>query len=79
MMIYSPEGRPVVVDLCKLSGSSVNAWWYDPRTGEANRIEFSADQRQRFVPPFSGRRNDWVLVLDDARVRRARSHRGCRD
>jgi hypothetical protein len=68
MMLYLPLGQPVVVDLQKISGSKAKAWWYDPRTGhtEPVGIAFATNQSQKFVPPSSGRGNDWVLVLDDA-------------
>lgn len=68
VMIYLPLGQQVWVDMNKLSGSSAIAWWYDPRTGKSTRIEgrFQTNRHQRFVPPSSGRSNDWVLVLDDA-------------
>jgi len=66
-MIYLPQGQPVTVDLTKLSGSTVFAWWFDPRTGNATRIEgtFGTNQSQRLVPPTSGPEQDWVLVIDD--------------
>jgi hypothetical protein len=68
MMVYLAEGQPVTVDMIKLSGSSANAWWFDPRTGKATKIEgsFPTNHEQRFWPPSIGRGNDWVLVLDDA-------------
>jgi Putative collagen-binding domain of a collagenase len=68
MMIYLAEGQSVTVDMIQLSGISSNAWWYDPRTGNAARIEgsFPTNHQQRFVPPSQGPGNDWVLVLDDA-------------
>jgi len=66
-MIYLAEGQPVTVDMIKLSRTSANAWWYDPRTGKATKIEgsFPTNHQQRFTPPSSGRGNDWVLVLDE--------------
>jgi hypothetical protein len=68
MMVYLPLGQPVTVDLTKLSGLKAEASWFDPRTGTSKRVEdsFSTNQLRRFVPPSSGRGNDWVLVLDDA-------------
>ena len=55
------------MDLSKLSGDALDAWWYDPRTGVAERISgaFSpADGEHEFTCPLGG--PDWVLVLDDA-------------
>lgn len=66
--LYLPTGRPVEVDLSRLSGERVRAWWFDPRTGEAREAgEFARQGTRTFTPPGpQGRGNDWVLVLDDA-------------
>jgi hypothetical protein len=66
--VYVPTGRPVTVDLGRLSGARVRAWWYDPRTGAAQAIgEWPREGRREFAPPGApGRGNDWVLVLDDS-------------
>jgi len=64
--IYSPLGQPVTVNLEKLSGEKVKAWWYDPRHGTANQIDvFPKKGTREFKPPIQGKGNDWVLVLDD--------------
>jgi len=66
-MVYAPVGRPFTVTLDALSGDTVKAWWYDPRTGEATAIgEFPRDGTRSFTPPTPGELLDWVLVLDDA-------------
>ena len=65
--IYIPTGKPVQVDGSKLSGSSIRAWWYNPREGSAALIGiYSRKNELKFNPPSSGRGCDWVLVLDDA-------------
>jgi hypothetical protein len=66
-MVYLPTGRPVSVNLEKLSGNTVSAWWFDPRRGTARRIgSFERNGEREFVPPSEGEDHDWVLVLDDA-------------
>jgi len=61
---YMPTARPITVNLTKLCGTRVIAWWYDPRTGEAQPAgEFPAAGSREFAPPGEG---DWALVLDDA-------------
>lgn len=66
-MVYTPGGRPFEVDLEKLSGATVRAWWFDPRTGAAELAgEFPRVGRRTFAPPTPGELLDWVLVLDDA-------------
>ena len=69
VMIYSPQGEPVSVDLNKIAGSSAVAWWFDPRTGTATRIDtFATGRAQSFSPPSKGAEEDWVLVLDDEKA-----------
>ena len=68
--IYIPNGKPVSVDLARLSAASLKAWWYDPRDGAANPAgNFPNRGVQLFSPPSAragAAANDWVLVLDDA-------------
>ncbi len=68
--VSTPTGRPFAVALGTLSGETVEASWYDPRTGQAHpagtrRIVGTA----AFAPPASGPKDDWILVLDDAERR----------
>ena len=66
-LVYAPVGRSFKVRMDKISGSTVNAWWFDPRDGTAKRIgEFPNTGEREFVPPMPGEALDWVLVLDDA-------------
>lgn len=62
--VYIPKaGQQVEVDLCQLAGR-VQAYWYDPRSGEVSPIgEFTNKTSQVFTSPIGG--PDWVLVLDD--------------
>lgn len=65
--IYSTTGKPITVNMGKISGKEVKATWYDPRTGVSTRIgKFTNSGFKLFTPPSSGRDNDWVLILDDA-------------
>jgi len=67
LMAYTYTGREFTVQMGKISGKNVNAWWYDTRTGESIKIgEFANTGSVRFDPPgvkYNG--NDWVLVLDN--------------
>ena len=66
-MVYSPVGRKFKVHMDKVTGGTVKAWWFNPRTGEAKPIgEFSNTGEREFMPPDPGEQLDWVLVLDDA-------------
>lgn len=66
-MIYAPVGRKFSVNLDKLSGAKVKAWWFNPRTGKPHAIgTFAKSGVREFTPPDHGEMIDWVLVLDDA-------------
>jgi hypothetical protein len=66
-MVYAPVGRPFTVRMSKITGSSVVAWWFDPRTGKATRIgTFPNTGERSFTPPNLCEMNEWVLTLDDA-------------
>lgn len=66
-MLYTPTGRPLDVNLQRLSPGRVRASWFDPRTGGAF-VEGSYESvgTHMFVPPVKqmGDGNDFVLVLD---------------
>jgi len=75
-LVYSTMGRAFDIDVSKMSGDTINAWWYSPRDGllYEERMEqvhvpfatFEAKGPRTFEPPSSGQHQDWVLVLDDA-------------
>jgi len=65
--IYTPTGKTFTVRMGGISGRTVKAQWYDPRTGACTAIGvFPNSGSQRFTPPTTGAESDWVLVLDDA-------------
>ncbi len=66
-MVYAPIGRTFRVNMDKISGGKVQAWWFNPRNGEATAIgEYPNTGQRSFTPPDKGEDLDWVLVLDDA-------------
>lgn len=63
--IYLPGDQAVHIDLTKLSGGALTAYWYDTRNGEATRIDdFAKTASHEFTPPDASVAG-WVLVLDD--------------
>ena len=67
VFVYSAQGRPFTVNMGKVSGEEVKAWWYNPRTGTNREIAlFENTGTREFVCPSEGFGSDWVLVLDDA-------------
>ncbi len=64
--VYSAQGRKFTVNMGKISGARVKAWWYNPRTGTASVIDtFENSGVQEFTCPSEGFGSDWVLALDD--------------
>jgi hypothetical protein len=67
-MFYSGHGRAIKVNLGKISGAKIRAWWYNPRNGSATEIgEYdNSGSREFTAPSHAGFGADWILVLDDA-------------
>ena len=67
VIIYSSFGAPVHLRMEKMASDYLNGYWYNPREGKSIPIPAFKNNRkvQAFVPPSSGSRTDWVLVLDD--------------
>lgn len=76
LFVYVPQGNALTLKMGVISGQTVNAWWFDPRSGNAIKIGTidNTGEKSFQVPPMSkelawlktGRGCDWVLVLDDA-------------
>ena len=64
IIAYLTAARTITVDLAKMSARNANAWWFNPRTGEATKVAtIKTGAPEKFTPPGEG---DWALVLDDA-------------
>lgn len=63
--VYIPDGRAVSVNMAKIGGT-VQASWFDPRTGVFTAIgQFANSGTQSFdAPGTTETGNDWILVLD---------------
>ncbi len=67
LFVYSAQGRPFTVNMGRISGENLKAWWFNPRSGTAREIGFYPNAGTReFSCPSEGFGSDWVLVLDDA-------------
>jgi Putative collagen-binding domain of a collagenase len=66
--IYSATGHSFTVNMGRITGSQVKAYWFDPKNGKVTFIGRFANSGQRtFHPPITpGRGSDMVLILDDA-------------
>jgi len=67
--IYFPENdQSATINLIRLRGEILRAWWYDPRTGVATLIgDIDKKDMREFRSPPNG--PDWVLVLDNAAMK----------
>jgi len=68
LIAYSPYGTPLTIEMGTLEDAEATAYWFDPRTGEAEPIgTVEASGTRTFDPPGpQGRGRDWVLVVDAA-------------
>ena len=67
LFVYSSQGKPVSVNLGKISGGDASGFWYNPRNGETKDVgKFQNAGQKTFSPPSTGYGQDWILVVDDA-------------
>ena len=77
MMVYSTNGSAFTLDLSRMPGKVLKAWWYNPRDGKlysgknlVTNKPFETLQKNAaisFDPPGDmGPDHDWILVIDDA-------------
>lgn len=65
MIVYLPENESIDITMGKISGRKINAWWFDPRTGDYVNIgKVRNNGSYTFKTPNAEK--DWVLILDDA-------------
>lgn len=62
---YYHDNRTMTFDLSRISGTNVQAWWFNPANGQATDAgTFPASGTQAFAAPSGN--TDWILVLDNA-------------
>jgi hypothetical protein len=65
-LIYNAKGKEMTVNMGKISGEKVMAYWFNPRNGEVKDAgSFANKGQQKFKPATEGYNQDWVLILDD--------------
>ena len=68
VMVYFTKHRRVLLSTACIGGQTLRGWWFNPRDGQAQAIgEMENDGLLDIAPPTEGEKEDWVLVLDDAR------------
>jgi len=65
-MVYTYNGRNILVHMDKIAGGPVKATWFNPRDGSETKIgTFPNSGIREFDPPGEPTDgNDWILVLD---------------
>lgn len=66
IIAYMPSKRTLTVDLTKITGTQVKAWWFNPNPdspGTSLIGTYPTTGPQSFTPASNG---DWVLVIDNA-------------
>jgi hypothetical protein len=67
LFVYTSAGIAVTVNLARISGPRVKAYWYNPRNGTSTEIgTFENSGAREFRPQYEGLGSDWALVVDDA-------------
>ncbi len=68
LMVYNYTGRPMQIDLTKITGSKKKAWWYNPVTGVYSYIGEFDNGVATFTPitASAAKDKDIVLVVTDA-------------
>jgi len=63
--VYTWTGRLMTINMGKITGNQVNAYWFNPSTGKTEIIgSFKNKGIQSFDPPGEPKDgNDWVLIL----------------
>lgn len=65
---YSSEGQVINFVPENMNGENFKLTWFDPRTGIEIKMSKIYDKSEApfppFLPPSSGRGNDWVLIID---------------
>jgi hypothetical protein len=69
MLVYASVGQKLNINLSEMENGAI-ASWYNPRNGKVTKMgKIENENSYQFVPPTSGRGNDWLLVLDDPKAR----------
>jgi hypothetical protein len=67
IFVYSALGKPFNVNMGKITGNKVLAYWFNPRNGEVSEgVSYENKGIIQFIPPSLGYGLDWILVLDDS-------------
>ena len=67
LMAYFPKHQRATLNTSILTGTTLTAAWFNPRSGESSAIgEMANSGTAEFEPPTKVDGEDWVLIVDDA-------------
>jgi hypothetical protein len=70
IFVYNYTGTKFSINMGRISGDSVNVWWFNPRNGEKLYLgNYINSGVREFLPPgktMDG--NDWVLIIADENI-----------
>ncbi|QHT71860.1 DUF4038 domain-containing protein [Rhodocytophaga rosea] len=70
ILVYLPLTKEIELDMSGISSKRIIAWWYNPKTGDAQKIgTLNKKTLMKFEPTQEPDHSDWVLVLDDAEMK----------
>lgn len=69
IMVYTYMGRTIKIQMGKIEGSTVGAYWFNPQTGQNSQIGIYENKGEKeFDPPGEEKiGNDWVLILQSVK------------
>ena len=66
IIVYTPLGNMITVDISVMNTDSVKAFWFNPRSGKVKEIgRFTASDKPEFKPWSWGKGSDFLLVIMD--------------
>lgn len=69
IIAYTPIGKPMKIDVSKLSSEKIKGYWFNPRSGELNYInDFETSEPLEFTPWAGGWGSDFLLILTNQKL-----------
>jgi hypothetical protein len=67
ILVYNYSGKPMTIDLTKISGDKKKAWWFNPSDGKTTYIGEFDNKVTEFTNDGAYMRNsDRVLIITDS-------------
>jgi hypothetical protein len=65
IMVYVPSSQQVKINTEAIPHKKINAWWFNPRTGVAEKMLLNSPNHGTLVIPRRADNLDWVVVIDN--------------